>query len=358
MVNRAFWKNKSVLITGHTGFKGSWLALWLQDMGAKVSGYALSPPYDQPSLFESANVQDGIHSVFGDLKDTVKLTETFAVSRPEIVLHLAAQPLVRESYECPVETFETNVMGTVRVLEAALHSPFPKIIINVTSDKCYENSDSREVPFVENDAMGGQDPYSASKGCSELVTASYCKSFFQGHPVKRLASARAGNVIGGGDWSKDRLFPDMMRAFLNKEKLYLRYPNSIRPWQHVLDPLSGYLLLAEMLWEKGESFSGGWNFGPAAGSSLSVRQLVDLTEQSLKVTLPVHMNQNDNPHEASFLKLDSSKAKKHLNWVPKLSPEQAVNWSASWYNSFKEKKDTRGVTLKQIHEFELIKGEH
>jgi CDP-glucose 4,6-dehydratase len=260
-----FWKGKRVLVTGHTGFKGGWLSLWLQQMDAEVCGYSLPAPTD-PSLFVVAHIADGIRSVEGDIRDLEHLKRVVAEFRPEIVFHLAAQPLVRQSYRDPVETYSTNVMGTVNVLEAVRQVGGVRVVVSITSDKCYENREWCWA-YRENEAMGGYDPYSSSKGCAELVTAALRNSFF--HPDKfaehgvAVASARAGNVIGGGDWAKDRLVPDMIRAFMCRETVVVRSPNAVRPWQHVLDPLSGYLRLAEKLWESGGEFAEAWNFGPA-----------------------------------------------------------------------------------------------
>ena len=264
-MNPAFWKGKRILLTGHTGFKGSWLSLWLQSMGAPVVGYALAPPTN-PSLFEVAEVGRGMTSVIGDIRDLEHLCAVFAEHKPEIVIHMAAQPLVRYSYIEPVETYSTNVMGTVNLLEAVRGTDSVKAVVNVTSDKCYEN---REWVwnYRENEAMGGYDPYSNSKGCAELVTAAYRNSYFHSEKYKEhgvaLASGRAGNVIGGGDWAGDRLIPDIMRAITQNLAVNIRNPHAIRPWQHVLEPLSGYLMLAQKLYEEGAAYAEGWNFGPS-----------------------------------------------------------------------------------------------
>src|SRR4051812_32894796 len=259
VVGPAFWRSKRVLITGHTGFKGAWLSLWLGELGAEVTGYALSPP-SEPSLFQAAGLADRMHSTLGDVRDLSALRGAFRAARPELVLHLAAQALVRPSYDDPVTTFDTNVMGTVNVLEAARHEPSVRSVVVVTSDKCYEN---REWPwgYRENEAMGGHDPYSSSKGCAELVTAAYRSSFAKGR--LGIASARAGNVIGGGDWAKDRIIPDFVRAVTQGQALRVRNPGAVRPWQHVLEPLAGYLLLAEHLYSEPQRFAEAWNFGPA-----------------------------------------------------------------------------------------------
>jgi len=336
MFNSAY-KNKRVLITGHTGFKGSWLALWLSQMGAKITGYSLQPSTD-PSHFQLLNLD--INSVIGDLRDTDKLKEVFREQQPEIVLHLAAQAIVRFSYKDPVETFASNVMGTVNVLEAAREIGSVRAIVNVTSDKCYEN---REWPwgYREIDALGGYDPYSASKGCGEIVTGCWRNSFFNPKNYGKthqtlLASARAGNVIGGGDWAPDRLIPDIMRAVRQNEKVMIRNPQSTRPWQHVLEPLSGYLLLGQKLLEGQKDFAEAWNFGPSEKENVSVGEIVHLVK-GVWPKIDYEINQTPNqPHEAGLLRLDCSKARSKLKWMPAWTGNDAVEKTTLWYKAFYE----------------------
>jgi len=326
MVDSSFWAGKVVLLTGHTGFKGSWLSLWLQSMGARVIGYALVPPTN-PSLFEVAEVGKEMISIIGDIRDFDKLKATFSEHKPEIIIHMAAQPLVRYSYANPIETYSTNVMGTVHLLEAARLGNSVRAIVNVTTDKCYEN---REWAwgYRENEPMGGFDPYSNSKGCSELVTAAYRNSYF--HPEKykehgvALASGRAGNVIGGGDWAEDRLIPDIMRAITKGEPVNIRNPYAIRPWQHVLEPLSGYLVLAKKLYEEGSSYAESWNFGPNDEDAKPVQWIVDRLTNAWGEDASWVLDSGDHPHEAHYLKLDCSKAKTRLDWHPKWHLEEAL----------------------------------
>ena len=335
-MNPDFWKDKRILLTGHTGFKGSWLSLWLQSMGAHVVGYALSPPTD-PNLFEIAGVDKGITSIFGDIRDLAKLQAVFAKHKPEIVIHMAAQPLVRYSYQNPVETYSTNVMGTVNVLEAVRNAPGVKSVINITTDKCYEN---REWVwgYRENEPMGGFDPYSNSKGCAELVTAAYRNSYF--HPEKykehgvALASARAGNVIGGGDWAEDRLIPDIMRAIIKGEPVKIRNPHAIRPWQHVFEPLTGHLVLAQKLYEEGTSYVEAWNFGPNDQDAKPLQWIVDNLTKAWDESASWILDEGDHPHETHYLKLDCSKAKARHNWIPKWRLDKALNNIISWQKQY------------------------
>lgn len=345
-INPAFWQGKTVLVTGHTGFKGSWLCLWLQSMGARVIGYALPPP-TTPSLFEAANVAQGMVSIIGDVRDADHLKQVFAQHQPQVVLHLAAQALVRYSYANPVETYATNVMGTVNVLEAARSTPSLQSLVNVTTDKCYEN---REWVwgYRENEAMGGFDPYSNSKGCSELVTAAYRNSFFGKEGSAAIASARAGNVIGGGDWALDRLVPDIMRSIMEKRPVQIRSPHAIRPWQHVLEPLSGYLLLAEKLDADGKSFAEGWNFGPRDEDARPVSWIVEKLTQEWGEGACWRLDQGEHPHEANFLKLDCSKAAMRLNWRPRWNLETALQKITAWHKAHLAGSDMRAVTLGQI----------
>jgi CDP-glucose 4,6-dehydratase len=347
-----FWRGKRVLVTGHTGFKGAWLSLWLGQLGAEVSGYSLPPP-SQPSLFEAGSLAGRMRSLEGDVRDLPGLSAAFRELRPEVVLHLAAQSLVRPSYDDPVTTFGTNVMGTVNVLEAARAQPETRAVVVVTSDKCYEN---REWPwgYRENEAMGGHDPYSSSKGCAELVTAAYRRSF-AGAGVG-IASARAGNVIGGGDWATDRIIPDFVRAVSRGQPLRVRNPGAVRPWQHVLEPLAGYLLLAERLFDEPTRFGEGWNFGPADGDAQPVSWVVDRFARNWGQGVTWQADPGPHPHEANFLKLDCSKARNLLEWRPRLSLEQALLWVTDWYREFSSGTDAAQLCLSQIAQFEGIKA--
>ncbi len=350
-MNQNFWRGKKVFLTGHTGFKGSWLSLLLQSAGAEVTGYALTPP-TSPSLFEVADVERGMTSIIADIRDLPTLQQAIQVSKPEIVIHMAAQPLVRKSYLEPVETYSTNVMGTVNLLEAVRGSTSVKVVVNVTSDKCYEN---REWAwgYRENEPMGGYDPYSNSKGCAELVTAAYRNSYF--HPDKynehgvAIGSGRAGNVIGGGDWAEDRLIPDMMRAITQSKPVSIRNPYSIRPWQHVLEPLSGYLLLAQKLYEEGPGFAEGWNFGPNEDDAKPVHWILDNLTRVWGDGASWILDGGNHPHEANYLKLDCSKAKARLNWVPKWHLDKALATIVAWQKKYQEGADMKLVTLEQIN---------
>jgi len=356
-MNSAFWEGKRVLLTGHTGFKGGWLALWLQSKGAQVVGYALAPPTN-PSLFEVAEVGEGMISIIGDIRDLAKLQAVFAEHRPEIVFHMAAQPLVRYSYIEPVETYSTNVMGTVNLLEAVRGNDSVKAVVNVTSDKCYEN---REWAwgYRENEGMGGHDPYSNSKGCAELVTAAYRNSYF--HPEKymehgvALASGRAGNVIGGGDWADDRLIPDILRSITQCKPVNIRNPHAIRPWQHVLEPLSGYLLLAQKLYEEGASYAEGWNFGPNDEDAKPVQWIVEGLTQSWGDDASWVLDEGDHPHEAHYLKLDCSKARARLNWVPNWHLDETLGKIVEWQKKYQQGSNMKQVTLKQIADYQTNK---
>lgn len=353
MINKDFWKGKRVLITGHTGFKGSWLSLWLQAEGAQVVGYALAPPTN-PSLFEAAKVGKGMTSVIGDIRDLAKLQTVFTEYQPEIVVHMAAQPLVRHSYIEPVETYSTNVMGTVNLFEAVRSTDSVRAVVNVTSDKCYEN---REWVwgYRENDAMGGYDPYSNSKGCAELVTAGYRNSYF--HPDTyathgvAVASVRAGNVIGGGDWAEDRLIPDIMRTITQGKPVKIRNPHAIRPWQYVLEPLAGYLLLAQKLYKEGTACAEGWNFGPNDEDAKSVQWITDRLTRSWGGNASWQLDEGDHPHEAHYLKLDCSKAKIRLGWQPKWHLEDALDAISYWYRAYQDGQDMSDITLHQIEVF-------
>lgn len=352
-MNPVFWKGKRVLLTGHTGFKGSWLSLWLQSMGAQVVGYALVPPTN-PSLFDVAEVSKGMTSIIGDIRDLGHLHKVFAEHQPEIVIHMAAQPLVRYSYIEPVETYSTNVMGTVNLLEAVRSTGSVKAVVNVTTDKCYEN---REWVwgYRENEAMGGFDPYSSSKGCAELVTAAYRNSYF--HPDKypthgvAIASGRAGNVIGGGDWADDRLIPDIMRAITQSKPVNIRNPNATRPWQHVLEPLSGYLVLAQKLFEDGAAYAEGWNFGPNDEDAKPVQWIVEKLTSTWGENASWTLDSGEHPHEAHYLKLDCSKAKTRLDWHPRWHLEDALGAIIDWHRAFRDGKEMKTLTLSQVQQY-------
>ena len=333
-----FYKNKNVLVTGHTGVKGAWLSAWLADMGANVLGYALAPEADRPNLFLDALLTNEMASVIADINDLKKLQSTFDDFQPDIVLHLAAQSLVRRSYGNPLETFQTNVLGTAHILEAARTTPSVRACVIVTTDKCYENRET-DYAYREDDALGGHDPYSASKGAAEIVTSSYRRSFFNDQKGAAIGSARAGNVIGGGDWAEDRLIPDVVRAIQSGKELQIRNPESVRPWQHLLEPLYGYLLLGHHLLESGDTFAEAWNFGPNDADAVPVRQVMDKiqSEWSAASALKIHYgNAEKGPHEANLLKLDSTKAKTKLKWQPKLGLEDAVSWTCRWYDQYLE----------------------
>ncbi|MEH7273555.1 CDP-glucose 4,6-dehydratase [Neobacillus vireti] len=352
MVNPDFWKNKNVFITGHTGFKGSWLCLWLHSLGANVTGYSLKPP-TSPSLFELCELEALIPTYYGDIRGKETLEKAIFETNPDIVIHMAAQPLVRASYLHPVETYATNVMGTVHLLESVRLSVQKgvnlKAVINVTTDKCYSN---QEWPwgYREIDVLGGYDPYSNSKACSELVTEAYRHSFFQSSGIG-LASARAGNVIGGGDWALDRLLPDCFRTLAQNGKIKIRNPHAIRPWQHVLDPLSGYLTLAEYLYTHGTRFAEGWNFGPDDGDGKTVEWVVNQICAKWGNSASYEVVRGPHPHEAHYLRLDCSKAKSKLGWFPKWNVEQAIDKSVEWTKAYLAQEDVKAVCLQQIDEY-------
>lgn len=352
-MQNGFWKNRRVLVTGHTGFKGGWLCLMLQYMGARVVGYSLPPP-TEPSLFKLADIGAEMKSIEGDIRDFEHLRTVIEAERPEIVIHMAAQPIVRYSYTHPVETYATNVMGTVHLFEAVRAAQCVKAIVNITSDKCYENQEW-VWGYRENEPMGGYDPYSSSKGCAELVTSAYRRSYFnekdyEAHGVA-LASARAGNVIGGGDWAEDRLIPDFIRAILEKEPLVLRNPGAIRPWQHVLEPLTGYLMLAERLYNDGHRYGEGWNFGPEDSDVKSVRWIADYLTKSWGDGATWQQTNEDQPHEAHHLKLDCSKANNILGWVPRWSLQDALDSIVTWYRAYVADEDMRAVCYAQIEAY-------
>jgi CDP-glucose 4,6-dehydratase len=355
-VSHSFWRGRRVFLTGHTGFKGSWLSLWLHLLGAETTGYALAPP-TKPSLFEQAQVGEKIRSLQGDIRDYDRLKSAIAECRPEVVLHLAAQSVVRAGYDDPVGTYASNVMGTVHLLEAVRRLNHPCAIVNVTSDKCYDN---REWiwGYRENEPMGGHDPYSNSKGCAELVGSAYRDSFFPPDQIAKhgvaLASARAGNAIGGGDWTSHQLIPDLMRAFLAGEPCLIRNPSAYRPWQFLLEPLRGYLMLAERLSEDGARFASGWNFGPADADVKPVSwiadELVSLWGNGASWTL----DSGAHPHEAHALKLDATKAAADLEWRPVLPIKQALGWIAEWYAAFRDGAQLQQKTMEQIERYESL----
>ncbi len=346
-MNREFWRGKRVFLTGHTGFKGGWLALWLSDMGAHVHGYALAPA-TTPNLFVTAKIANRLAaSTIADIRDATTLQKAVQAAQPDIVFHLAAQPLVRHSYQAPVETYAVNVMGTVNLLEAVRGTTGVRAVVNVTTDKCYENREKNE-PYVEDEALGGYDPYSSSKACSELVTSAYRRSFMESLSVG-IASARAGNVIGGGDWSDDRLLPDFLRSIDAGKTLMIRYPDAIRPWQHVLEPLSGYICIAERL-ATDARFAQAWNFGPEDSDARSVEWIVG----SLCRRIPGAAWKYEaapQPHEAGTLKLDSGKAKQQLGWCPRWGLDTALEKTLAWHQAWRRGEDMQLFSLAQVREY-------
>ena len=347
-MNPDFWQGRSVFLTGHTGFKGGWMALWLSHFGAKVYGYSLLPP-TTPNFFTEVRLQPRLaQSTINDIRDLSALTQAMQQAQPSVVIHMAAQPLVRESYHAPVETFATNVMGTVNLLEAARHTATVEAIVNITTDKCYHNQEWLW-PYREQDQLGGRDPYSSSKACAELVTTAYRQSFLAKSGVQ-LASVRAGNVIGGGDWAKDRLIPDFLRALDAGEILRVRSPNAIRPWQHVLEPISGYLMLAEKLVADGELYAEAWNFGPEDADARSVSWIVNRLCQKIP-NAQWQLEGTPQPHEASLLKLDSSKAKAKLNWLPRWSLETALDQTVHWHQAWKQGQLMADISIQQIESY-------
>lgn len=354
MANLAFWNGKRVLVTGHTGFKGSWLSLWLLSMGAKVTGLALDPP-TEPSLFALAGLERRMSSRIGDIRDPAAVTAAVDAAEPEILIHMAAQPLVRLSYDAPVETVATNVMGTVHVLEAARRCASLRACVVVTTDKCYENREW-PWPYREIEPMGGHDPYSASKGCAELVTSAWRRSFFDTPGAAAIASARAGNVIGGGDWARDRLVPDCMRALMAGRTIPVRNPHAIRPWQHVLEPLGGYLLLAERLWEAPEGYADAWNFGPSDSDARPVSWIASHVVGRWGDGASWELIGGDHPHEATHLRVDSAKARTQLGWEPRLGLADCLDWTVDWFRRYHAGDAVERVTLDQIERYEQMDG--
>lgn len=357
-VDPIFWNGKRVFVTGHTGFKGGWLSLWLSSMGAKVTGYSLAPD-TAPNLYDVANIERLLEaSYIADIRDLEKLCLAMTAAKPDIVIHMAAQPLVRYSYVNPVETYATNVMGTVHVLESIRNTPSVRATVVVTTDKCYENQEW-VWGYRENEPMGGYDPYSNSKACAELVASAYRQSYFSDAAYSKhghaLATARAGNVIGGGDWSEDRLIPDALRAFEANKSLAIRNPLATRPWQHVLEPLSGYLVLAQALFQEGIKFSGAWNFGPRDEDARPVKDVVNLLIERLPAGAKWGQDQSEQPHEAHSLKLDCSKSDQLLGWRPRWTLEMAVQHTADWQKAFLAKEDMQKISLKQINAYQATK---
>jgi CDP-glucose 4,6-dehydratase len=357
--DRSFWRGRKVFLTGHTGFKGSWLTLWLEQLGADVTGYALQPP-TQPSLYEQAGVASSVRSIIADIRDYARLASAMRECRPDVVIHMAAQSVVKRGYADPVDTYSANVMGTVHVLEAVRHLATPCAVVNVTSDKCYAHRSSGPA-YREDDAMGGEDPYSNSKGCAELVTTSYRASFFPVSALARhgvaLGSARAGNAIGGGDWTPDQLIPDLVRAFSESRTCLIRSPAGIRPWQFVLEPLRGYLLLAEGLVRDGARFASGWNFGPVESDARPVSWIADRMVQLWDTPAAWAVDRTGHPAEAPELRLDASKAAACLGWRPALPLEQALEWIVEWYRGWTRRAKLDELTRTQIGRYhQLVDG--
>ena len=346
MIDQSFWRGRRVFLTGHTGFKGAWMALLLTRLGSHVTGFALAPEHND-GVFQAARVFDGIDHNIGDIRDQMSLTGSMRRAQPDIVIHMAAQPLVRASYNDPIGTYSINVMGTANLLEACRALPSIKAIVVVTSDKCYENSGTQR-EFTEDDKMGGYDPYSSSKGCAELVTSAYRQSFFNSPESAAVATVRAGNVVGGGDWSADRLVPDAIRSFVAGDPVRIRNPHAVRPWQHVLDALNGYLVLSENLVRHGHSFAGGWNFGPDHSEFLPVSSLVMKLAEKWGDRASWITAEGDHPHEASFLGLDCSKARSKLDWLPLMDIDKMIDLCVQWHKALAAGENMRAVTVAQL----------
>lgn len=360
MTKNNFWKGKKVFLTGHTGFKGSWLSIWLNSLGASITGYALKPP-TEPNLFNLCKISKIVKSIIADIRDRDRLAKELLKAMPDIVIHMAAQPLVRESYKNPHETYETNVMGTVNLFEAVRKCRSVRVVLNVTTDKCYENKESLN-PCRENEPLGGYDPYSSSKACSELVTSAYRNSFFNAKEYKNhhvaIATARAGNVMGGGDWAQDRLIPDVIRAALNRKKVLIRNPKAVRPWQHVLEPLRGYMLLCQNLYEKGLKYGQAWNFGPAGYELKNVEWVTSEICKGFGNGVSFKIDRSSHPHESYYLRLDSSKAIKKLGWRPVWTIKQAIDKTMEWTLAYKRGEDMMKICLHQIHEYRKYMDEN
>lgn len=350
-MNGEFWKGKRVFLTGHTGFKGSWLSLWLQSLGSEVTGYALTPPTN-PNLFEVAKVAQGMTSIIANILDLPYLQKAMQTARPDIVIHMAAQPLVRQSYKEPVETYATNVLGTVHVLESVRNTPSVKAVLVVTTDKCYENKEELLRAYHEHEPMGGHDPYSSSKACAELITAAYRNSFLEQKGIA-VATARAGNVIGGGDWAADRLVPDILKAFEQNSVVQIRNPHATRPWQHVLEPLSGYLSLAEHLFTQGSAYAEAWNFGPNDEDARPVQWIVEQLALCWGNGAAWLQDPGQHPHEANYIKLDISKAKSKLEWTPSWSLQTALQNITDWHRAWLSQEDMKKLCLYQILQYSI-----
>lgn len=344
-----FWNGKNVLITGHTGFKGTWLSLWLQSLGANCVGFSLEPP-TKPNLFDSVQLRKSMMSIIGDIRDFELVQRVLKKYQPEIIIHMAAQPLVNFSYQEPLMTYSTNIIGTANLLEAARFTDSIKTIVNVTSDKCYQNQEL-DRGYHEDDRLGGYDPYSSSKACSELVTQAYSYSYLKNKEIN-IATARAGNVIGGGDWGQNRLVPDVVKACIKQENIFLRYPNALRPWQHVLEPLYGYLTLAKQLFESPPSFIQAWNFGPNEEQDRTVSWLTDALIKHWESRIKWIQNMSEHPYETSLLRLNSTKAKQFLGWKSQWPIETAIIKTIEWYKNYLKEKNMQEITLAQIDEFQ------
>ncbi len=351
-----FWSGRNVLVTGHTGFKGSWLSLWLQSLGANVSGYALDPP-TEPSLFDIAGVANGMNSIIGDVRDRQAVDAALASVEPEVIIHMAAQPVVRVSYDEPIDTYATNIMGTAHLLDAVRRTSSVRAVVSITSDKCYRNNEW-VWGYREDDNLGGNDPYSSSKAGAEIIIAAMRNSYFNPTDYDQhgvgLASVRAGNVIGGGDWAKDRLIPDTVRAFLSRNPVTIRNPISTRPWQHVIEPLHGYLMVAERLWTDGATFSQAWNFGPVEDDAKPVEWIVSHAAELWGDGAEWRLDDAVHPHEDTFLQLDCSKAHRHLGWQPKLRLDLTLDWIVEWFRAYERGEDMRAFTEMQIARFEKL----